>query len=148
MERASEFSQDVSFLDSEKALNSYDVALDHIKQFYAPLKTARASSPSRSDSRTRMDDNDDDGISNNITKAKVESPSKPADMRLDMGLVMRRVRTGSPYETGPSTSKLNSGASFARHLSGQTNEVITCASVRRKLLHSFLEWLDDIKRTH
>ena len=126
-------------------MNSYDVALDHIKQFYAPLKTARASSPSRSDSRTHMDDDDD---STNITKVKVKTPSKPPDMRLDMGLVMRRVRTGSPYETGPSTSKLNSGASFARHLKGQTNEVITCAGVRRKLLHSFQDWLDDIKEEH
>ena len=141
LERASEFSEDVKFLNSEKALESYDVALDHIKQFYAPLKNARASSPSTSRATETC-------LGSSSVKAEDGSSKKSHDLRLDMGLVMRRVRTGSTNETGPATTKLNSGASFARHLQGQTNEVITCASVRRKLLHSFQDWLEDIKEEH
>jgi len=150
LERASQFSRDVEFLDSEKAVEAYDLALDTVNRFYAPIEIARASSPSapcgvNAVSRNKKDCDVVVGGEDNEHKI---SPFKTGLRNLDMGLVMRRVRTGSTSETGPSTSRLNSGASFARNLSGQTNEVIACASVRRKLLHSFQEWLEDIKQEH
>ena len=140
LERASN-SPNVSFLDSEKALNSYDNALDHIKQFYT-LEDCRA--PHLQDLTVVLAWMTTTTF--NITKVR---------LRVQVNLLMRRhgpCDAKSAYwkslRDRSSTSKLNSGASFARHLSGQTNEVITCASVRRKLLHSFQDWLDDIKEEH
>lgn len=148
MQKAVDFSHDVAFLDTEKAIEAYDCALDIVKEFYGPNDLARTSSPSASRvvAETPFDDTKNGGVAFSAGKS-TSSPKKP-DIQLDMALIMRRVRTGHINETGPSTSKLNSGASFAKHLSGQTNEVITCASVRRKLLHAFQDWLEDIEKEH